>query len=147
VYASRSASLLPVMGQNHEGAYTHSSDKFFSCLENARLPIRYLANMFSAGNTEIVNDVMKKLMAVRYYKRWEGVRDLSEDEVRKIVRDAKTTPEEIQEIYEMTAIPTVYQRYVLPPLQREEAVESSCNPEECKGCTGLGFEQKLDRGL
>ncbi len=47
--------------------------------------------------------VMKKLMAVRYYKRWQSVRDLPENDVQKILREAKTTPEEVEEIYQMTA--------------------------------------------
>ena len=46
----------------------------------------------------------------------------------------------------MTALPTVYERFVLPPIQREEAIESSCSPEACKGETGIGFVQIARRG-
>ena len=48
------------------------------------------------------------------------------------------TLDEAEEIYAMTAPPTQYGRYVLPPLQREEALEPACSPELCKGCTGYG---------
>jgi len=82
-------------------------------------------------------------MAVRHYKRWQSVRDLPEDQVHRILREAQTTPEEVEEIYRMTALPTQYQRYVLPPLQREESVESSCSPEACKGCTGFSLNPSL----
>jgi nitrate reductase beta subunit len=135
--------LLPILGQRGEGGYGHTADGFFGSLAQARLPIRYLARLFSAGNEEVIEAVLKKLMAVRYFKRWESVRDLPETEVHKILRDAQTTPEEAHAIYQLTALPTQYQRYVLPPLQREEAIESSCSPEACKGCTGFHLSSAM----
>ena len=135
--------LLPIMGKTENGGYEHSADRFFTSLEKARLPLKYLASLFSAGNEQVVEAVMKKLMAVRHYKRWQSVRDLPEDQVHRILREAQTTPEEVEEIYRMTALPTQYQRYVLPPLQREESVESSCSPEACKGCTGFSLNPSL----
>ena len=135
--------LLPVMGKSANGTYTHDAKSFFTCMEKARLPLKYLASLFSAGNEQIVEAVMKKLMAVRHYKRWQGVKDMPEAEVQKILREAKTTPEEIEEIYQMTAIPTQFQRYVLPPLQREEAIQNTCSPEACKGCTGFSMSPAI----
>jgi hypothetical protein len=29
---------------------------------------------------------------------------------------------------------------VLPPLQREEAIQNTCSPEACKGCSGFSLE-------
>ncbi len=135
--------LLPVMGRTADGAYEHEAKSFFACLESARLPIRYLASLFSAGNEQVVESVLKKLMAVRHYKRWTSVGDRSEAVVQKILREAQTTPEEVEEIYAMTALPTQYQRYVLPPLQREEAIQSTCSPEACKGCVGFSLAPTL----
>jgi len=135
--------LLPVMGRSHHGTYQHEASRFFTCLEQARLPLKYLASLFSAGNEEIVAGVLKKLLAVRYFMRWQSVRDIPESETQKILREAQTTPEEVEEIYRMTAIPTQYQRYVLPPLQREEAVQNTCSPEICKGCSGFNLSPAL----
>ena len=136
--------LLPVMGKANNGTYTHSAEGFFTGLQDARLPMKYLASLFSAGNEQVVEAVMKKLMAVRYYKRWQSVRDLDENDVHKILREAQTTPEEVEAIYQMTAIPTQFQRFVLPPLQREEAIESTCSPEACKGCTGFTLSPSME---
>jgi nitrate reductase / nitrite oxidoreductase, beta subunit len=132
--------LLPVMGKSANGTYTHDAKNFFTSLDDARMPMKYLASLFSAGNEQIVEGVMRKLMAVRYYKRWQSVKDMDENEVNKILREANTTPEEVEEIYQMTAIPTHFQRFVMPPLQREEAIESTCSPEVCKGCSGFSLE-------
>jgi nitrate reductase beta subunit len=86
------------------------------------------------------------MMAVRYFKRAQDLSDVDSDVVRAILREAETTPEEAEEIYAMTALPTVYERFVLPPIQREEAIESACSPELCKGECGVGFVQLAKRG-
>ncbi|MBK8231219.1 MAG: nitrate reductase subunit beta [Candidatus Eisenbacteria bacterium] len=138
--------LLPVMGQAAQGIYAHRAEGLFAGLEQARLPIKYLAALFGAGNTEVVEAALRKLMAVRWYKRWQGVKDLDPDQVQRVLREAAMTPDEAEAIYAMTALPTQYERYVLPPLQREEALEPACSPELCKGCTGYGpYEGEVRR--
>ncbi len=138
--------LLPVMGRAANGVYENTGDSFFSDLEKARLPIKYLANLFSAGNEEIIEGVMKKLMAVRYFKRSEDLADVEPETARRVLREAGLTADEAEAIYRMTALPTVYERYVMPPIQREEMMEGSCSPEACKGETGLGLVQLSRRG-
>lgn len=67
--------------------------------------------------------------------------------VSRIMREAHITPQEAEAIYQLTAIPTIDQRFVIPEIQREEAIESTCNPEICKGSCGLGISQQPGRGL
>ncbi|MCC6742494.1 MAG: nitrate reductase subunit beta [Acidobacteria bacterium] len=138
--------LLPVMGKQSSGLYENQVDSFFSGIDAARLPVRYLASLFSAGNEQIVDKVLKKMMAVRYFKRSQELSDVDPDLVRAILREAETTPAEAEEIYAMTALPTVYERFVLPPIQREEAIEGTCAPDSCKGESGIGFVQIAKRG-
>ncbi|MDP6361489.1 MAG: 4Fe-4S dicluster domain-containing protein, partial [Planctomycetota bacterium] len=64
--------LLPVTAQAPGGNYEISSD-FFSSLESARIPMRYMASLFAAGNESVMTAVFKKLMAVRLYKREQRV--------------------------------------------------------------------------
>ena len=138
--------MLPVMGKSSAGLYEHETSTFFSCLERSRLPLRYLARLFSAGNVETIETVMKKLIAVRYFKRAQSVPDAEPDLVRRILHEARLGEEEAEEIYAMTALPTVHERYVMPPIQREEALPPSCGPELCKGTCGLGSLQGPERG-
>jgi nitrate reductase beta subunit len=138
--------LLPVMGKSLNGIYENTGDDFFTSLKNARLPLKYLASLFSGGNGEVVESVMKKLMAVRYFKRAQDVKDLADGLIARLLREAGLTPEVAEEIYALTALPTMYQRYVMPPLQREESISSQCDPQLCKGCTGLGFNKTPARG-
>ena len=54
--------LLPVTGSMNDEIYDSSRD-FFSSLENARLPIRYMASLFTAGDEEKIKAVYRKMMA------------------------------------------------------------------------------------
>ena len=50
----------------------------FSTQERARIPIRYMSRLFSAGNDEIVAEVYRKLFAVRVHMRSKKVGDVPE---------------------------------------------------------------------
>lgn len=139
--------LLPVMGKMDNGIYENPLEQFFTSLEKSRLPMKYLARLFSAGNEELIEAVMKKLMAVRYYKRSLDMEDLDIVMVSKMMREGATTPEEAEAIYQLTALPTIDQRFVIPEIQREEAIESSCNPELCKGSCGMNVGSNLTPGI
>jgi nitrate reductase beta subunit len=138
--------LLPVMGKVDNGKYENVTEGFFSSLQQSRIPMKYLARLFSAGNVEIIENVMRKLMAVRYYKRSLDLQDLDIVNVSKVMREANLTPKDAEEIYALTTLPTIYERFVLPPIQREETMDESCSPELCKGSCGLGFNQTPGRG-
>jgi len=140
--------LLPVMGKIGDGIYEHKTEDFFASIEQARLPMKFLASLFSAGNMDEIRSVMKKLMAIRHFKRAEARKELDADYLRKILHESRMDKEEAEAIYQLTTCPGPYERFVLPPLQREEAIEGgdAC-PESCKGSCGLGETQEPKRGL
>src|SRR5690606_6114223 len=110
------------------------------------LPLKYLAALFSAGNLDVMKTVMKKLVAVRWFKRAQELDDIEGDQVRRILAEAQLSPEDAEAIYQLTALCTVNERYVFPPIQREEAIAAGgaptcCSPEMCKGSCGLGYVQ------
>jgi nitrate reductase beta subunit len=63
--------LLPVVGNMTENAYDATSKSYFTSIDSCRLPIQYLANLFSAKDEGKIRDVLKKLMAVRIHRRCE----------------------------------------------------------------------------
>jgi nitrate reductase beta subunit len=136
--------LLPVMASMKNGRYTLNKD-FFSSLESARVPIRYVASLLAAGEEEPILLVYKKLFALRIYKRAETVGDVPKHEAMQFLREAQTTPEELEAIYHMTSLSTFEERFVIPPFMREMAVETLTDPEDHKGETGIGFIQKAKR--
>ena len=139
--------LLPVMGRLENGMYEHSTEEFFTSLDKARFSIKYLAKLFSAGNEEVVTYSLKKMLAVRYFRRSNHLTDIDLEKVEAIMREADLTEEEANDIFTLTSLPTVYERFVLPPIQREMAIEAKVNPEVCKGCTGCGEVVQTGREL
>src|SRR5574340_1365757 len=70
-----------VDGANGDGDGSTASMPSLSDVDQARAPLRYLANLFSAGNEEIVAAVYRKLYAVRVAMRSTKVGDVPADEV------------------------------------------------------------------
>ncbi|GAB4370872.1 MAG: nitrate reductase subunit beta [Calditrichia bacterium] len=136
--------LLPVMGNQHNETYQSAQD-FFSSLENARIPIQYLAALFSAGNTQVVAQAYKKLIAVRLFKRAQSVGDISEEEIKKALNAGNTSPEEAEAIYQLTSLSTFKERFVIPPMAREMAIESWEDPLSRKNEAGVGLRQPAKR--
>jgi len=128
--------LVPVMGKSVDGVYGRAS-------EESRLPVKYLASLFSAGDPAPVESSLKKLMAVRTYRRSLERIDVDEATAARALAEAGLTPESANAIYRLTALSTLEDRFVLPPLQREEALSSFGDEaaEECRQSCGLGAIQ------
>lgn len=133
--------LLPEMGHAVAELYEHGSADLFGPIENARMPIQYLAKLFAAGNTEVVAAALRKLAAVRLHRRALQVKDVDDRRVQQALRDAGLTAHQADEIYELTALADERQRYALPPLNREESIEGAAEgaAAEKKGDGGLGL--------
>ena len=90
---------------------------------------------------------MRKLVAVRMYQRSLRVSDVSTELAGKALREAGIDRETADAIYKMTSLCTIDERYVLPPIQREEAMEAAVGDMElCKGSCGLGYTTPPKRG-
>ncbi len=139
--------LLPVMGRMNDGIYGHDLEELFGKIGEARLPLKFLAALFSAGNVDLVEEVMRKLLAVRYAMRAKELDDVSPERVAQVLREANLTARQAEEIYRLTTLCDANARFVMPPIQREEAMdETSCMAEACKGSCGLGFTTTPARG-
>jgi nitrate reductase beta subunit len=138
--------LLPVLGRVDGGLYEHEGESFFPSFDSARIPIQYLANLFAAGNRAHVESSLRKLMAVRQYKRSQQLGDVDADATQRMLREAQLTAQDAEAIYGLTAIAPLQERFVLPPIQREEALPESCSAEACKGSCGLGRTEPAERG-
>jgi nitrate reductase beta subunit len=136
--------LLPGMGTTSNGVY-QSSEDFFTSLENARVPINYLASLFSAGNVPVVEEIYKKLMAVRVYKRAKQVGDIGLEEAEQALKSVQMTTEDAEAIFQLTTIAKYHQRYKVPPTMREQAIESLEDVNEYRGSTGFGIRSKPER--
>ncbi len=138
--------LLPVISSEQAGGVHRLAEDFFGSLENARMPIQYMARLFAAGQEEPVKNVYKRLLAVRYSKRAETVGDCDAKLVEKALADANLTPREVNDIYELTAKTTYYESFVIPPMGRESAIGAVKDTQKHKAESGFGFRRPPRRG-
>ena len=131
--------LLPVAGRTGDGLYAHDVDELFAAVDAARVPLKYLARLLAGDNLDEVTAVMRRLLAVRLQMRSEQVGDVPPDRARRALRQAGLTAEQAVAIYRLTALATLEERYVLPPLQREEVMGSDPDAaEEQRRTVGFG---------
>lgn len=144
--------LLPVLAYVENGVYKVDAEDYFGSLEKARIPLSYMAKMFSAGNEDKVRTVYEKLLAVRTYKRAEQVGDIDQKQVDEMLKKTGLTAEACEQIYRLTSLPTFEERFVLPPTHREYATELAAatdnDPYTFKAEAGVGgFKGRPSRGL
>lgn len=120
--------------------------ELFHRLEDARLPVKYLANLFSAGEEAPIRAILRKLLAVRAFKRRQSVEGEVDQVTLEMLTQAGLDPEQVEAIYHLTTQPTLEERFVLPPYHREQAVEALRDPLAHKGEAGLGYLQAPRRG-
>ncbi|MCY7464094.1 nitrate reductase subunit beta, partial [Bacillus paralicheniformis] len=90
----------------------------FPTIKQFRIPIQYLANLMSAGDTKVIERVLKKMVAMRSYMRSVNLKQSFD---QAILEDAGLTEETAVELYELSAIAKYNDRYVIPKSHREEA--------------------------
>jgi nitrate reductase beta subunit len=132
--------LSPVMANQQEGGtIEHVSGNLFHDIDESRIPVKYLANLLGAGHEGKVRYALRKQKAVRWYRRAVTVGDVEMQTAEHMLREADCSPEEADEIYRLSALCTFEDRFVIPPMHREEAIEMAADPLEHKHSTGFGF--------
>ncbi len=139
--------LLPAMATIENNFYNTTSSSLWNNVDDSRLPMRYLANLFSAGDTALVKGILKKMLAVRIHRRAVTVGDITQAEASRILSDTGLTPEVADAIFRMTSLVNYRERFVIPPAHREEAIEAIENTFIRKEKSGFGFMEKPERGL
>jgi nitrate reductase beta subunit len=115
-------------------------------LDSARIPVQYLANLFSVGDDKIIRRILHKMYAIRLYMRRKSVDKNVDEATLKILEKAGTCTEEADAIYRLTTLPGLKERFVLPPYHREMSVETWKDPLAHKGEVGIGYLQPPQRG-
>jgi nitrate reductase beta subunit len=138
-------SLLPIVGKMNDGTYESTSENLWGNIEETRLPLKYLANLFSVGDTGKIADVLKKLMTVRYHRRKVTVDDINENIVKAAFDETNYNAEIADAIYKLTSLVKYDERFVIPPAHREEAIEMLKSTDDHKGDTGFGEKKGTRR--
>jgi len=138
--------LSPILHQSkaeNGGTFDPESVEFFNQIDKMRVPLRYLANLLSAGNEQVVLESLKKQMAVRLYIRQRRVGDVGESAAKSALSQVGLTTEDADEIFRLTSLATFQERFVIPETHRESM--STVDPRtmfEKRGTVGFGNKRQ-----
>jgi nitrate reductase beta subunit len=114
--------LLPLFASKANGT-AKTAEGLFTSGERGRLPLAYLARLFGAGDEAPVAAALRKLVALRLWRRAETVGDVDPAEVEDAFAAARFGREQAAELHRLTTFATLEQRVVLPPALRGEAFD------------------------
>jgi nitrate reductase beta subunit len=109
-------------------------------VKQLRIPVRYLANMLTAGDTVPVERALERMLAMRAYQRArhvDGETDLA------VLKQVGLTEHEVEDMYQVMAIANYEDRFVIPSTHREYA-ENTFN---VRGGCGFSFGNGCSEGV
>ncbi|WP_028534567.1 nitrate reductase subunit beta [Paludibacterium yongneupense] len=103
-----------------------------------RIPLRYLANLLTAGDEAPVKLALERMLAMRAHKRAQNVGGGDEN---ALLAGLGLTPEQVEAMYQLMAIANYEDRFVVPSSHKEQAEDSfnekgSCGFSFGNGCSG-----------
>ncbi|WP_067814983.1 nitrate reductase subunit beta [Actinomadura kijaniata] len=111
----------------------------FAAIDALRIPVDYLARLFTAGDPAPVDAVLRRLAAMRSYMRDIN---LGHDPDEGIPDKVGMTGEQMYDMYRLLALAKYDERYVIPPAHAEQAHQLEELATECsldyEGGPGMG---------
>jgi nitrate reductase beta subunit len=107
-------------------------------VRSLRIPVRYLANMLTAGNEAPVVSALERMLAMRAYMRAKTIDGVIDEAIAEKVG---MTGRMIEDMYHVMAIANYEDRFVIPTSHREISedaydVRGSCGFSFGNGCSG-----------
>ncbi|MGH3483154.1 MAG: nitrate reductase subunit beta [Nocardioidaceae bacterium] len=120
--------LSPVVDALRDtGHDAEDADNLFGAVDALRIPVEYLAGLFTAGDAAPVDAVLKRLSAMRAYMR---DLNLGREPRPELAARVGMTEEQLYEMYRLLAIAKYEDRYVIPASHTEPVEgleEASCS--------------------
>jgi nitrate reductase / nitrite oxidoreductase, beta subunit len=111
--------LSPVADVVAAAGYDEANpDQVFAAIDALRIPAEYLASLFTAGAVPPVQQVLRKLAAVRAMMR---AHQLGQPADTALATSAGASLTELEDLFRLLAIAKYEERYVIPPAHTENA--------------------------
>lgn len=140
--------LSPVVDVVQEtGEDAEDRGNLFAAIDALRIPVEYLAELFTAGDVAPVDAVLRRLAAMRSY-----MRDISmgRDGDPSIPASVGMTTTEMEGMYRLLALAKYDERYVIPTAHAEQAHSLEELATECsldyEGGPGMGGSGPFGEG-
>jgi nitrate reductase beta subunit len=129
------------------GEDAEDKGNLFAAIDALRIPIEYLAELFTAGDVAPVDGVLKKLAAMRAYMRDIN---MGREPNGSIPAAVGMSEEDMYDMYRLLAIAKYDERYVIPPAHAEQAHSLEELATECsldyEGGPGMGGSGPFGEG-
>jgi nitrate reductase beta subunit len=116
----------------------------FGAIDALRIPVEYLAGLFTAGDPAPVRASLDRLAAMRSHMRAVNLGDAQSGDTSEAARAVGMSGTEIEEMYRLLAVAKYEERYVIPTAAMGDAqrLEESVLPQGCSlddvGGPGMG---------
>ncbi len=135
--------LSPI--QNAAAAGKIGFDKELPDVRSLRIPVKYLANLLTAGKEEPVVQALERMMSMRAYMRSKTVDGVLDENLATRVG---LTVNQMEDMYHIMAIANYEDRFVIPTSHRELAEDAydlrgSCGFSFGNGCSGGSSDANL----
>jgi nitrate reductase beta subunit len=109
--------LSPVVDVLKDGGHdAEDPGTLFGAIDALRIPVDYLAELFTAGDATVVRSVLARLAAMRSYMREVN---LGRDRRPEIAHAVGMTGADVEDMYRLLAVAKYQERYVIPPAHAE----------------------------
>ena len=109
-------------------------------VKELRIPVNYLANLLTAGDTKPVVRALERMLAMRAYQRDKHVDQVENLEV---LERTGLSVAQVEEMYQIMAIANYEDRFVIPSTHREYAE----NTFDLRGGCGFSFGNGCSDGI
>jgi nitrate reductase / nitrite oxidoreductase, beta subunit len=110
--------LSPIMS-NITNEEELSTDGYIPAVDQMRIPMEYLASILTAGDTDVIRNVLLKLTAMRVHMRQKTVGGIDDLRHSQLIKEANTSVEELEEMARLLAVAKYKERFVIPTGRRE----------------------------
>ena len=105
-------------------------------LKSLRIPLKYLANLLTAGDEAPVIRALERMIAMRAYKRSQNVDQVEDLEVLK---QTGITQRQVEEMYRYMALANYEDRFVVPSSHKAYAEETFGSAYDTRNGCGFSF--------
>ena len=128
--------LSPLQSAAQEGKLGMDGD--MPDVRSLRIPVRYLANLLTAGKEEPVVSALERMLAMRSFMRAKTIDGIIDESIAAKVGMSRQM---IEDMYQIMAIANYEDRFVIPTTHREVSedaydVRGSCGFSFGNGCSG-----------
>ncbi|WP_146346943.1 nitrate reductase subunit beta [Falsiphaeobacter marinintestinus] len=127
--------LSPIQNAAEAGAI--GTDAGMPDVKNLRIPVKYLANMLTAGDEAPVVTALERMLAMRSYMRSKTIEGVIDEAIAARVGLSGRV---IEDMYKVMALADYEDRFVIPTTHREQVEEAydlrgGCGFTDTNGCS------------